>query len=206
MAEIDFIYFDLGNVILDFDHSIGCRRIEGLTGVPANDVHAALFESGLDERFETGLIGGEQFHAEFCQLTNSQLSKEELMFVVSDVFSANWAIYPLITQLRASGFPIGILSNTCQAHWDYIRSRFVVVRDFFAPLILSFEVKSMKPDARIYERAVELSGCEARKCFFVDDKPENVDGAIKAGIDAVLFRSVPGLVNELRQRGVSVNL
>jgi len=205
MSAIDFIYFDLGNVILNFDHDIGCQQISDVSGVTPNAVRAALFESGLEVRFEKGLIDSNQFHEEFCRLTDSRPSKGQFLIAASNIFSPNLAVFPLITQLRASGFPIGVLSNTCQAHWDYVQSRFLILRDFFTPYILSYEVRSLKPDAKIFDRAIELAGCQNQKCFFVDDKPENVDSAKTAGMDAVLYRSVPALANELIQRGVSVN-
>jgi putative hydrolase of the HAD superfamily len=164
-----------------------------------------VFGSGLEEKYETGLIDGEQFHEEFCRLTNSQTSKDKLLLAASDIFVANVAIFPLLAQLRARGFPIGILSNTCQAHWDYVQTRYLVLRDFFSPHILSYEVKSMKPNAKIYQRAVEQAGCEFQRCFFVDDRPENVAGAISAGMDAVLYHSVAELACQLARRGVNVN-
>ena len=77
--------------------------------------------------------------------------------------------------------------------------------DFFSPVILSYEVNSMKPDSVIYDRAIEQAGCHISNCFFVDDKQENVDGAIAAGMDAVLYRSVPELVEDLVERGVEIN-
>jgi FMN phosphatase YigB (HAD superfamily) len=58
----------------------------------------------------------------------------------------------------------------------------------------------------IYHRAIEMAGCSNKTVFFVDDKQENVDGAIAAGMDAVLYRSVPELVEQLVARGVEINL
>jgi putative hydrolase of the HAD superfamily len=205
MAVIEFIYFDLGNVIMNFDHKIGFRRVAEMGGIPSEAVRAALFDTGLAAKYESGLVDCDQFHDEFCQLTDGQLSKNELLLGISDIFSPNLAVFPLIAQLKASGFPFGILSNTCKAHWDFLQSRFLILREFSEPHILSYEAKSMKPDRVIYECAIERAGCEANLCFFVDDKPENVGGAKAAGIDAVLYRSVPELAEELRKREVSVN-
>jgi putative hydrolase of the HAD superfamily len=80
------------------------------------------------------------------------------------------------------------------------------LQDFFEPLILSYEVESMKPDAKIYQRAIEMAGCNVQKCFFVDDRQENVDGANAAGMDAVLYQSVPELIEALVDRGIQINL
>ena len=206
MSAIDFIYFDLGNVILDFDHDIGFRRVERLVGVSPETVKKAIFDSGLEDRFETGLVDSDEFHAEFCQTTKCKIDKHDLLIAVSDIFTPKLEIFPLIAQLRVVNFPIGILSNTCQAHWEFLHSKFAIFRHCFSPLILSYEVNSMKPDRKIYERAIEMAGCRVNKCFYVDDKQENVDAAIEAGMDAVLFQSGSHLIQAIQRRGVEINL
>ena len=206
MQTIDFIYFDLGKVILDFDHKIGCQQVAALAGISAEEVDQALFGLGLEVEYETGLINCGQFHEKFCELTGSKISEVDLLNSMSDIFTPNLPIFPLIAQLGAANIPMGILSNTCRAHWDLVYSRYKILQDFFEPLILSYEVKSMKPDSVIYHRAIEMAGCDIRKCFFVDDRQENVDGANAAGMDAVLYRSVPELIEALVERGIRINL
>ena len=205
MSSIEFIYFDLGKVILDFDHEKGCQQVSMISGISPERVRQAVFDSGLQNKFETGLITGDKFHAEFCSTTLSQPGKADFLRALSDIFEPKHEVLRLIARLTECRFPIGILSNTCSAHWDLIESCYPSLPMDFGPLILSYEVRSMKPDPVIYERAIEMAGCRANACFFVDDKQENVDGAIAAGMDAVLFHSVPRLVQELAARGVVVD-
>ena len=205
MADVDFIYFDMGKVIFEFDHDIACRKIGELTGTSPEKMKSLIFESGLEDRYETGLINCEQFHQEFLDAANVEIGKEEFLGAIADVFWPNQEIFPLIAQLRARNFPFGLLSNTCRAHFEHICSKYLIMPDFFSPVILSYEVNSMKPDSKIYDRALEQAGCHISSCFFVDDRQENVDGAIAAGMDAVLYRSVPELVEELVKRGVEIN-
>ena len=49
-----------------------------------------------------------------------------------------------------------------------------------------------------------ISGHPPEACFFTDDRPENVDGARRFGIDAELFTGVPSLLRSLRARGIEV--
>lgn len=203
---IDFIYFDLGKVILEFDHQVLCQNTAELAGISDERAKEILFESGLEEKYETGLLTCEEFHQQFCEVAGAHCGQEELMFAISDMFRPNQAMFPLIAQLRANGFPIGILSNTCKAHWDFVTARYTILQDFFSPHILSFEAKSMKPDGGIYRQALEKSKSFGDRIFFVDDKPENVQGAIDCGIDAVLYTSVNQLYSDLVDRGVLLNL
>jgi HAD superfamily hydrolase (TIGR01509 family) len=168
-----------------------------------------LFNQGLQQQYETGLIDCTQFHQEFCAQADidpsKELSRGDLLRAISDIFWANRPIFPVLTQLKARGFPMGVLSNTCDAHWQFVFSQHWVLQTFFDPLVLSYEEKSMKPDSKIYEAAIKRAGVEPGHIFFTDDRQENIDAAIKAGIDAVLFETVPQLVFDLQSRGVMIN-
>ena len=49
---------------------------------------------------------------------------------------------------------------------------------------LSHEVGVLKPDARIFNTALERAGVEAERALFVDDQAANVAGARELGIDS----------------------
>ena len=177
--------------------------------MPPERTNKILFDQGLEEQYETGLIDCTQFYQEFCRQADiapsEELSREDLLWAIGDIFWANRPIIPVLTQLKARGFPMGILSNTCDAHWQSAFSQHSILRSFFRPWVLSYEEKSMKPDSMIYKSAIEQAGVKPGNIFFTDDRQENVEGAIAAGIDAVLFTSVPELVCQLSQRGVRIN-
>lgn len=206
MRSIDFIYFDLGNVILNFDHELGCQQVESISGVASAQVRRVIFDSGLQNQYETGLVSSAEFYQAFCEATDSRPDQAEFLAAISGIFNWNTRIYPLVTQLAAGGYPLGILSNTCQAHWDWISAGHTIFRRLFRAVILSYEVQSMKPDATIYERAIEQAACESKRCFFVDDRLENVEGAQRSGMDAVVYGSALDLTRQLAMRGVEVNL
>jgi HAD superfamily hydrolase (TIGR01509 family) len=65
-------------------------------------------------------------------------------------------------------------------------------------------VGSLKPDSRIYEEAIRVSGKAPEALFFTDDREENIEAALQLGIRAHLFRSLSGLVQALREQGVEV--
>lgn len=206
MCSIDFIYFDLGNVILNFDHRLACRQIESITGVSSEQVNSLIFDSGLQIKYETGEISSFEFYESSCQAMGCRPEQARFLNAFSDIFEWNTRLIPLMAQLAASGFPIGILSNTCAAHWELICDQYKLISQIFPVAILSYEVQSMKPDATIYTRAVEEAACDSARCFFVDDRDENVAGARQAGMDAVLYESLMNLLGQLADRGVEFNL
>jgi FMN phosphatase YigB (HAD superfamily) len=115
-------------------------------------------------------------------------------------------MFPVVAALQAAGYRTGILSNTCKCHWDYcIDGRFGMIPGAFEQLVLSFHARSMKPQPRIYEVAIERAGVGAAEIFFIDDRPENVAAAEAAGMDAVLYRDASDCADQLRRRGARFN-
>lgn len=198
----NFIYFDLGNVILNFDHQRANKNVSRLCNVPAADVNRAMFESGLEERFERGALTPDQFANSFFAELNAECDTKDLMDGMSDIFDLNEPVVPLIKKLSECNPQLGILSNTCAAHWDWAMRTYPVITQYFKIRVLSFEVQSMKPELEIYQAAIASANLPAEEIFFVDDRADNVAGAIEAGLDAVLFTSAESLELELVSRNV----
>ena len=113
---------------------------------------------------------------------------------------------PVVTQFVSAKQPIGILSNTCQPHWDYVCNQYALFPDLFDVTVLSYEVKAAKPDRAIYETAAEMAGYAPQDIFFVDDRLENVEGAKAAGLEAVQFTSANQFIADLRKYDFRMNL
>jgi len=98
---------------------------------------------------------------------------------------------PLVAQLRATGHRMGILSNTCVAHWSYCQKRnYSPLRMADSAYALSYEIGCTKPDPRIFLAAAELAKTPPEEIFFTDDIPSHVEAAQAAGWNAVPFTTV----------------
>ncbi|MCP4189860.1 MAG: HAD family phosphatase [Planctomycetaceae bacterium] len=201
------IYFDLGNVLLTFDHLRACEQMAAAAAVSKAQVHDCLFEShGLQSAYERGELTSEEFCNEFRQRLDAVVEDEALLLAGSDMFALNTPMMPIVSQLEALGYDLGILSNTCEAHWEFVNDgKYDLFDRFQGPTVLSYEVCSMKPDPKIYQAAIEAVDCEPSRIFFMDDKPENVEGAHAAGLDAVVFTTAEQLVKELAKRGIELD-
>ena len=204
--SIEYIFFDLGKVIFDFDHARGCQQVANVTGCSADDAQEIIFDSGLEVEYETGLIDSHQFHQRFSEASGTRSDLVDFLNACGDIFTLNAPMMPLIGQLSAVGFPMGILSNTCEAHWKHVHQKYAFLRQNFRDYILSYQSKSMKPDRSIYQDAIDAAGKPAKQIFFIDDRQENVDGAIEAGMDAVLYETAGQAIKELLDRGIRFNL
>ncbi len=203
---IRFVFFDLGKVLVNFDLDFMMRQVSDVAGVDVDRVTAALFDDNLHESFELGRLTIEEYHRGFCERIGRQPDLAKLHRAATEFFELNVGILPVISALRQTRFPIGVLSNTCVTHWEYCRQRFAFIRECFQLPIPSFDVGMLKPHKDIYDHAAERAGVAPEEIFFTDDLMENVEGAQAAGWDAVQFTSARRLVAELRKRGVPMNL
>jgi len=208
--EIKFIFFDMGKVLLNFDHQRLTRQVAELSGKTEPDIDQLLFHEphDLENRFERGEFDADEFHKRFCQQAACEVPKSDLMEAVADIFWLNVPIVHLLTQLKIANFPMAVLSNTCVAHWEWALQKFTVLDKYFPQRILSYEEASMKPDAKIYQSAITLAkqlvGCETAEIFFTDDKQENIDAAREAGMQSELFVSTAALANQLIKGNVPI--
>ena len=200
-----FFYFDLGNVLLFFDHRRACRQMAALSGLDADLVWNIVFESGLELDYEAGRISTTDFYETFCRQTNARPDFQLLVEAACDIFEVNAPIKPLVAQLGAV-YRVGLLSNTNAAHWQRVSDgRYGLIPGIFEQIVLSFEVGLVKPDPKIFQHAAKLTGLAPPEIFYVDDVPGHVAAARAAGFDAVQYCTVSQLAAELTARSVRIN-
>jgi glucose-1-phosphatase len=193
-----FVYFDLGNVLVTFDHQLGVKRLAQLAGRSEHRVRSAIFDTDLQTRFETGLISGGQFTQAVNAALETELGREQVLEAISDIFQPNAPILQALELVQAAGLPMGILSNTCDAHWLWIQARkWPMLVDWFEHSVLSYEVRGMKPDARIYQESERLAGCSGPNLFFTDDRADNIAAAAARGWVTHQFIDVSRLLASL---------
>ena len=200
-----FLYFDLGNVLLTFTTDRAAHQVAEVAQIDPARVLEAIYESGLQRQYEAGEISSREFYDGFCRQTGTRPDYDRLLLAGSDIFELNAAMIPVVSQLRQAGYPMGILSNTCEAHWEHCIDRFRTLTELFSVHALSYRLRTQKPEASIFAAAAELAGVAPGEVFFVDDTPGHVAGAVAAGFDAVPFTTVPEFVAELRRREVQFN-
>lgn len=203
-----FLYFDLGNVLLSFCHDRMCRQLAAVAGLEAAAVRQAILEAdgalAKQMQFERGEITAADYYEFFCRQTDTRPNRTALEQAGSDIFEPIEATLDLVRALAEVGHRLGILSNVGSVHWKYVSSgRFPLIPKAFEILILSHQVRSVKPEPDIYRQAISRARVPAREIFFTDDRAENVAGALEAGIDAVLFTGAAQLANDLQSRGVA---
>jgi FMN phosphatase YigB (HAD superfamily) len=203
---IQFVYFDLGNILWTFDEDRACQNAADLFGVEPQEIRKTVYDSGLQSRFEHGRISPLGFMDELGNSivsTKNPANMQVVLDSLSDMFSPIEPMVSVVAAVRASQARIGILSNTCDAHWDWInRQQHPLMTGPFDAVVLSFEVNSMKPDDQIYRAAELAAGVPADRILFLDDKPENVHAAKMRGWQAEQCFGGPEAIAVLEKHGV----
>lgn len=197
-----FVYFDLGNVLLDFSHQQAAEQAAHLSGIPAEVAYRVLFEEGLQWPYETGKVSSQQIHQQFCEITQSTSLLAPWLQAISDIFQPKHDVWQIVQKVQDSGLPLGILSNTCDAHWQFCQKEYPGLLSRFGVHALSFRMGAMKPHRQIYDLAAELAQTPLAEILFIDDRPENVAGAQVCGMDAIHFTTPENLAQALISRGI----
>jgi putative hydrolase of the HAD superfamily len=186
---IDLFVFDLGKVILPFEH----RQIA------SNDLFD--LENGTVNRYEEGLSSSEEFFLEVRKRYDLVLEFEEFSEIWNNIFRDNPEVNEIIVHLKAKGYPIFLLSNTNELHFSYVLDRYPIVH-VLDEWILSFEVGVKKPHKRIYDAIFEKMDVEREKVLYIDDIDAYVSAARSYGIPGLVYKSPDDLWNVLRQNNI----
>jgi putative hydrolase of the HAD superfamily len=194
------VIFDLGRVLVNFDFKRGYQALEGLCPYRAPEIPKRLATCGLVERFETGLIEPRDFVAQMSAVLDLKIGYEEFCRIWSSIFTETLVPESMLAGLAAR-YRLLLLSNTNAIHFEGLRASNPLLR-YFHDLVLSYEVKAMKPRPEIFQAAIRRAGCRAEECFYTDDIAAYVTAARDLGIDAVQFESAAQLEREFAARGI----
>lgn len=198
------ILFDMGNVLIHFDRKVFLDRLE----ISEADKQLLLREVFLSVEWvqmDRGILCEETAEPLMCRRL-----PEHLHFAVHELAS-RWdepmlpiaGMAELIEELKAKGYGIYLLSNASIRQHDYWPK--IPGWQFFDGKIISADEKVMKPHPDYYLRALDRFGLIPGECFFIDDVPANIEGALYCGIPGTVFhKDVPLLRRQLRAAGVDV--
>jgi putative hydrolase of the HAD superfamily len=201
------LIFDFGNVIAHFDFARAAERFGRALGISGDDFARMAQRAGFVEVlkvYESGGMSSEAFHRRVAEMTGLEADFERFANDWSDIFWANEPVHRLIDALRARGYTLVLGSNTNELHALRFRAQFAEVFRHFDRLVLSYEVGAIKPDAGFYHACAAAAGRPSSECIFIDDLPENVEGANRAGLIGVRYSDTPALLRDLGALGVEI--
>jgi putative hydrolase of the HAD superfamily len=183
-AKRPIFIFDFGGVVIKWKNNNPIfDYIAGKYGVPRAEMRR-VFELALPT-LETGDVSIRDFMEEALGKFGKRLAKrdspDELWSLPFErLVRFRTGTVELVRSLRRRGYLVYLFSNTSIPHAELVRrKRWDRLFDGF---MTSCELRSMKPSAAAFERALASVGAKPSEVAFIDDKEENVRGAKDYGI------------------------
>lgn len=171
------LLFDIGNVLLTFDFAPAWQHFSEASGLAQDELQRRI--QPLKDALESGQMSSEAFVEAATQTIGYRGPASEFIFHWGNIFTLNAPMVEFLKQLDAE-VSLFLFSNTSGLHKDFMFEHFEVFQRFEGG-IYSHEAKAMKPEARMYELAVETLGLDPAKTLYVDDLAENVQTGVLHG-------------------------
>jgi len=200
---IKAIIFDLGNVLIDFDHSIAAKRISKHTNKTPLEIYNFFFDSPMTALFEEGKISSEDFYSEVKKSLGLKISYKEFLPIWNEIFfisGKNKAAQEVAKSLSKK-YKTAVLSNINWLHYEHINKNYPFI-SIFHHVFLSCEIKSKKPDPGIYKTALKILQSRPEETFYTDDRADLIEESSKLGIKSFIFKSAEKLKNDLVSCGI----
>lgn len=192
------IIFDFGGVILNLDYQ---RTISAFQALGLKDFEASytqLAQSELFDQLERGEVTPSEFRNGLREAFEKEVSDEEL----DEAWNAMLLDLPAerLELIRKIGSEknISLLSNTNEIHVACFEGElkrqhgFVDLSSFFDTVYYSSRVGMRKPEVRIFEMVIDKEGYLPSETLFIDDSPQHIEGAKKAGLNTYHLRADQG--------------
>jgi putative hydrolase of the HAD superfamily len=197
LKPVKAVIFDFGGVLCFHPSKEQIARASAECGMEPREFVAALWKNRLV--YDGGLDPYEYWRgvAEIAGRTFDDALIARMIEYEIDFWSKlDERMLAWVGALRAGGFKTAILSNLPRPLGARLRQRDGFL-ERFDHITFSFELGVVKPQREIYDDAVRGVGVAAGDALFIDDRPENIEGAHTAGLQAELysawenFRDVP---------------
>lgn len=185
MLNYKNVVFDFGNVIGRFNETeILSRFCSDPVDFPI--MKKAVFHDW--EALDAGTVDYDVYVEEALAMVPDSL-KENIT-----TFFLHWYKYltpieetwQFIRQLKGMQIPIYLLSNAPTYFAEHVGEYYEIL-DEFDGIVFSAPLVLAKPDPRFYEYLFAAYDLKPEECFFIDDKPINIEAAQSLGMDGIVF-------------------
>lgn len=193
---ITTLFFDLGNVLLFFDHHLIERNLR-MYSKEKNEGNALFANSEFNhllQQYELGLIESYSFFHRvkgMCKILDADLSFEKFKKLWSNIFWCNSRLINLLEKQKGK-YKLGMISNTNELHIEYVKKKFPDIFKFFSVHIFSHEIHCAKPSEEVYRIALKKIDSAPDECIYFDDIIRYVNAASVIGIHAHQYVSYCG--------------
>ncbi len=195
------IIFDFGGVIINIDYFRTRNAFVKLGVNNFDELFNQFKQNTIFDEFETGKIDEQKFFTELESLTKKQISRKDSLeawnAMLLDFPKRN---YEFIKNIK-NKYRIFLLSNTNETHLKYYFKKLEMwygienMDPLFEKCYYSCRVNLRKPDVEIFDFVIKNSNLVPEETLFIDDSPQHVEGARKAGLKAYHLQEPEGIID-----------
>lgn len=179
---IKALIFDFGNVFLNLDIEKSMK--DTLKRFQLDAFSEEMY--AINYLYEQGLLSTDEF-LEFYLGLFPELKKEEIIQLWNSVLKdfPSYRLKFIQNLALEKKYKLILLSNTNELHIDWVINNipfYDTFKNSFDAFYLSHEIGLRKPDAAIFEYALNQNHLKAKDCLFIDDTQEHILSASKLGI------------------------
>ncbi len=176
----------------------------GKLGVSEKEaVRVFLKSDEMNKRYKCGEMGDEEYWSWAIKEWGVKLSINEVVDLLIRGYEVNEEVVEVVKLARKKGYKTLVCSNNFPARIRGLNKRFGFLDDFDAT-VFSYEMRVTKPDKKIFEKLVELSGVKPSEIVFADDNKGKLQGAKEIGIKTFVYESFEQFLGELKKLGVNL--
>lgn len=201
---VKLFVFDLGNVILPFEHRQIAQKLHEVSMVAGrfspDEIFRYMFdmENGLINAYEEGSMASLDFFMRLKERYKLDIDFEEFKDIWNPIFREDPEVNDIIIYLKNRGYPLFLLSNTNELHFTYITELYPIVH-LMDEWILSFEIGAKKPKQRIYDEIFKRTDVKRNEVLFIDDIKRFVEVAKDFGLQATVFKNAGDLWKVIKE-------
>ena len=190
-GQIKNIIFDLGGVLFDIDYTLTVGAMEKIGVKDFDKIFTQKNQSDLFNRIEEGKISAEDFTRELAQISGVHLNTKDVAWALNTMlFNIPEHRFNLLNNLRKN-YRLFLYSNINEVHAAEIHRVIQETHGFpnfnqhFEKVYYSHELGIRKPNPEGFLRIISEQQLNPQETLFIDDSPQHVEGAKKAGLQAV---------------------
>jgi HAD superfamily hydrolase (TIGR01509 family) len=191
---IRWILFDVSGVIVHFTFQNPQEFTVGTRFFSQKELMGFFYTKEYDN-YMLGLISHEQCVRKYLKNRKLDLSIAEFDELIKKDIPPMEGMKLLIQKLEKK-YKIGLATNEGKMVTKY-KIEGSGILPYLSKVIPSYLLREVKPSPLFFKKMLKIIGATADECIFIDDKPENINGARSLGITSILFHDAQQLEKEL---------
>ncbi len=196
-SSTDTIIFDYGGVLINIDYQATISAFKNLGISDFEKLYSQAEQSNLFNDIEVGKISAQHFINNLLRILPSGTSANKVVeawnAMILDIPASS---IQLLKDLKRKGYKIYLLSNTNELHIEVANKEWAKVsnespEEIFDHVYYSHELHLRKPNVEIFNTVCKQQNLNLSSTVFIDDSIQHVEGATKAGLQAIHLK--PGM-------------